>query len=367
MSAATGALAVAALSTLFPALIGNNITVEHVPLYLLPVRPMLGMAATGTAKFSGRSAAAGGIAETATESLSDAETELKVPYSFASTKYKNVSAVTGDAEGVTDAIQSAYGAESLIGSEASVLLAELMDANVRLNQGICTDFYAGTYLTDSIADIIDSTGTVGNLAPGTYTEWVSVEDSVTASALSLTEIRKKLSTPIFTACNEKPSFYLCDPTTYDRIYALLGSSVQFITEKMLPAPERRPGEMPSAARKVLLAGMDAFTLDGIPVIRDANCTANTIYAINSKYMWFEQLVRKQAPMAGALTALNPSLNPSPELIAEMNGAARGFAGVRPFFKELGATGDHTVVGAYARMALVTNKRRAHGKLLITGT
>jgi hypothetical protein len=72
-------------------------------------------------------------------------------------------------------------------------------------------------------------------------------------------------------------------------------------------------------------------------------------------------------MAGALTALNPSLSPSPELIAEMNGAARGFAGVRPFFKELGATGDHTVVGAYARMALVTNKRRAHGKLLITGT
>ena len=72
---------------------------------------------------------------------------------------------------------------------------------------------------------------MGNLAPGTYTEWVSVEDSVSASALSLTEIRKKLSTPIFTACNEKPSFYLCDPTTYDRIYALLGSSVQFITEK----------------------------------------------------------------------------------------------------------------------------------------
>ena len=32
-----------------------------------------------------------------------------------------------------------------------------------------------------------------------------------------------------------------------------------------------------------------------------------------------------------------------------------------------ASGDHTVVGAYARMALVTNKRRAHGKLLITGT
>lgn len=268
---------------------------------------------------------------------------------------------------MTDAIQTAYGAESLIGREGSVLLAELMDANIRLNQGVCADFYAGTYLTDSIADIIDSTGTVGNLAPGTYTEWVSVEDSVTASALSLTEIRKKLSTPIFTACNEKPSFYLVDPTTYDRLYALLGSSISFITEKVMPAPERRPGEMPAPARKVLLAGMDAFTIDGIPVIRDANCTANTIYAINGKYMWFEQLVRKQDPISSALAALNPTLNPTPELIAEMNGAARGFSGIRPFFKELGPTGDHTVVGAYARMALVTNKRRAHGKLLITGT
>lgn len=376
MAAATTSAIVSALSTLYPALIGDNINRQIVLPHLIDVRPMGGNAAVGTAKFTGKSAASA-TTETATFALSDATTESKVPYSFTRAKYKDVGAVTGSAEGVAQTIGSMYGAQSLLGEEAQLLLAEAMDSFFRVQQGIAVDMYAGqTGQTPAqmvgLAYIVDSnTGvTIGSIDPGTYSEWVSVEDSVAAASLTLEAVRTKLLTPVFTACGKKPTFLITDPTNFDRLRGQYGAATTpYITEMLLPAP-RVDGQLPRAPRKMLLAGMDAFAIDGVPVLRDNNCTANTIYALNTEHLWLEQLGRTPTDIGAiqtSLLTLNPSLLDmiAPGVVEEMAALIRNTRAVKPFFKELGATGDHTTFIATADVALVTNRRNAHGKLAVT--
>lgn len=375
MAAASSATIVAALSTLYPAFQTDNINRQIVIPHLLDVRQMPGNASVGTVKFTGKSAASA-ASETATYSLSDATTELKVPYSFARAKYKDVGGVTGTAEGVSQTIGAMYGAQSLLGPEATLILAEAMDSFFRLEQGIAAHAYSGqTGQTPAqmvgLAYLIDSSSTViGGIDPATYTEWVSVEDSVAAANLTIEKVRTQLLTPIFVACGKKPSFLITDPTNFDRLRGQFGSAVNpYITEMMLPAP-RIAGQLPRAPRKVLLAGMDAFTIDGIPVLRDTNCTTNTIYALNTEHLWMEQLSRTATDIASIQTAL-ASINPAlidmlaPAVMEEIAGLVRNSRGIKPFFKELGATGDHTAFIATADVSLVTDRRNAHGKLAIT--
>lgn len=374
MAAASTSVIVSALSTLYPALISDNINRQIVLPHLLDVLPMAGNAAVGTVKFSGKSAASA-VAETATKALSDATTEVRAPYSFPRAKYLDVGAVTGSAEGVAETIGGLYTAESLLGKEASLLLAEASDSFYRLCEGIAAHCYSGqTGQTPEqiggIATLIDSTGTVGGLAPGSYSEWVSVEDSVASASLTIDSVRTKLITPVFSACGKKPTFLITTPTLFDQLRAQYGAAAApYITEIMLPAP-RLPGQLPRPGRKMLLAGMDAFAIDGIPVFRDTRCTSGTIYAINTEHLWLEQLRRTPHDIGSVRTALadvNPSLLDmiAPGVVEEMAMAIRNARGIRPFFKELGATGDHTAFVTTADVALVTNRRNAHGKLAVT--
>lgn len=368
----------AALSLLYPRPLTSQINWSNVLIHLIPLLPGAGKSCNMTAQFTGKANAAA-VAETAVYALSDTDHEIEVGANLAWANYSPPpSAVTGVAEAVAATTNPNA---SLLPGLPSLLASRARTDYGRLLRGINGQLFAGQAAQTpmqivGLAQSVDSTGSYFGIDPSTYTEWVSTEASLAYTDLSFNKLETDLLTPIYTACGMAPTALVCPPNIWAMLKALYGSNaVPYVREFTIPSPMRADDPTPRQSRTVKLdAGMDTFSINGIPVFRDRDCTANTIYALNLNHLWLEQVPRTElatqsdADIARILRSLVGSAADrlGSKVFEEIRDSILNPVGVVPTFRDLGRTGDHDSILTTCTVQMVNNRRNAHGKLAITG-
>lgn len=351
----------AALSLVYPNRIVSQINRKTVLPHLLEVKMGAGKGVYGTAKFTGATNAAAS-AEGVQRSATDADQELKVPWSLAWSQYDKTASVTDLAK---NANASNLNPQSSGAIGGDLLQGEVSDMGTRLMMGAASDMYAGDPGASPVelagaALAIDSSGTFAGINPGTYTEWASVEATSPLAALTLEQIRTDLITPIYDACSEVPDFMTCPSNVFDVIRGLFDDR------------EKAVREITTARGTIKLrAGVQAIELDGIPVVRDPFCTANTLYAWNSNYVHVEQLLPPElAALFGAdrpreaIVDYLQMVFDDPRLVipdADLDGMMARASTLMPCVKVLGPRGLTTEAVVYLHAQMHWSKRNAHGK------
>lgn len=361
-----------ALTLLYSKPCVNNIRRGSVLLSLLPMLMSTDKAPSGTAKFSGASNPTG-TAEGTRRAYSDATHEIEVPFSGAWAMYDGVISVSDRAQAVT---QGNPTPQSVAAPGGSLIRGRIMDKYDRIILGVGAHLYSGSGANKvtGLATAIDGTGTYEGIDPATYTEWVSAENSIATADLSFEAIGTHLIDAIMALCNEKPTLLVTTPTVHRLIKGLYGSTtVPYVREMEIPGGNAGDGRASRDRVIKLSAGADVIDFEGTPIVKDVACTANTIYGVNTRYMYMEQLQYQRDPMfdqgrmEAALRAVldSPTLALGPNLIEEIRALLRNPTGLVPYFKELGATGASDELLIYTDVQLMCSRRNAHGKLTLT--
>lgn len=351
-----------ALSQVFENQITNQINTTNVGLNLITTKLGGGKNAAWTAKLTGRTDAAG-YDEGADMVDGDFDAEARVDAILSWAQYRKGAKLTGLAQA---AAASNHQSGSLNAENTADLFDdEVGDAGERLSNGLGRDLFSGDGSSGNpmigLETAIAGSGTYATIDPGSFPEWVSTEDTHSLAGLSFAVIRTKLITAIYKASGRKPDLMLTDPDTFDAIGELFGDNRRWMTEVKLS-----DGTMMGSRAIALEGGFDVLEFDGIPVARDRNCTANTIYGLNSKFIHIKQLPAYKSPMTeerflNILEALTGERLPDGSLGEFM--AAPG--SLRPYVEMLAKLGDsdRAMIKVYCQLCI--KRRNVHGKLTLT--
>jgi hypothetical protein len=353
----------AALSQLFQPQITSQINTTAVGLNLIAAVNGGGKNAAWTAKFTGRTDAAGYV-EGADMADGDFDSEVRQDAVLPWAQYRKGAKLSGLAQA---AAASNEQSGSLMAAGVSDLFHdELGDANERMARGLGSDLYAGdgsagNPMVGLAAAVDDGVAVYATIDPAVRTEWVSESNSVVTASLSFSVIRTLLR-DIYVASGKQPDLMLTDPVTFDLIADLFGNERRWMDKVRLGG-----GTPMGAGRLIKLSGgHNVLEFDGIPIARDAFCTANTIYALNSRHIQLKQLPAHKSPMTPARFV---------ELMFEITGerlpeealgefmAAPGT--LVPYVEMLGQLGDSERAQIKVYTQLCVDRRNVHGKLTLT--
>ena len=162
----------------------------------------------------------------------------------------------------------------------NLLEAKIMQAEESLREGFNTMFFAdGTGNSsknwNGLSNLVDNTGTVGNIDSATYTWWKSYKES-TATALTLAMMATAYNS--VSVGNDHPDVLLTTQTLFEKYEALLQPNLRYTDTKTADA------------------GFQNLLFKAAPVMYDTGCTAGVFFFLNSKYLtlcghsakWFQQ-------------------------------------------------------------------------------
>ena len=162
----------------------------------------------------------------------------------------------------------------------NLLEAKIMQAEESMREGFNTMFFSdgtGNSSKDwnGLDNLVDNTGTVGNIDSSTYTWWKSYKES-TAGALTLAQMATAYNT--VSVGNDHPDTLLTTQTLFEKYEALLQPTLRYTDTKTADA------------------GFQNLLFKAAPVMYDTGCTAGTFFFLNSKYLtlvghsdkWFSQ-------------------------------------------------------------------------------
>lgn len=353
-SLSTSALANVLLSMTMAERIRSQINRRCVLLNLLPTRigadPL-----SWTVKFSGRTQATG-VSQTAAAPTATQDIKEKATLNMG--EYADTASVTGRAESAAAMALNPLG----VAGGNSLMLDELRDSANNIATAIANDIYAGDGTTANpivgLATAIDSTGTYAGLAQGTYSEWASIEGTGALADISFEMIREFL-TDIEDWSGERPDFAVAPTNVVDKIRGLFSSYDAYVKRVNI------------GGREIMLSGTSAVEVEGITVVGDPRCTANTLYALNSDHIDLSVMPHKDLSAAAAdpdvVAAEFLRLTGDP-MTADEAAALIGVAlngGIIPYIKDLGATGNQTSKELFCYPQVRVTGRKYHGKFLFT--
>ena len=162
----------------------------------------------------------------------------------------------------------------------NLLEAKIMQAEESMREGFNTMFFSdgtGNSSKDwnGLDNLVDNTGTVGNIDSSTYTWWKSYKES-TSTALTLAQMATAYNT--VSVGNDHPDTLLTTKTLFEKYEALLQPQLRYTDTKTADA------------------GFQNLLFKAAPVMYDVHCTAGVFYFLNSKYItlvghsdkWFSQ-------------------------------------------------------------------------------
>ena len=162
----------------------------------------------------------------------------------------------------------------------NLLEAKIMQAEESLREGFNEMFFAdgtGNSSKDwnGLANLVEATGTVGNIDPSTNTWWASYEEN-TSAALTLAQMSTAYNT--VSVGNDHPDVLLTTQTLFEKYEALLMPLLRYTDSKTADA------------------GFQNLLFKSAPVMYDVHCPAGTFFFLNSKYItlvghsgkWFQQ-------------------------------------------------------------------------------
>jgi hypothetical protein len=162
----------------------------------------------------------------------------------------------------------------------NLLEAKIMQAEESLREGFNTMFFAdGTGNSsknwNGLSNLVDNTGTVGNIDSATYTWWKSYKET-TATALTLAMMATAYNS--VSVGNDHPDVLLTTQTLFEKYEALLQPSLRYTDTKTADA------------------GFQNLLFKAAPVMYDTGCDTGVFFFLNSKYLtlcghsakWFQQ-------------------------------------------------------------------------------
>ena len=162
----------------------------------------------------------------------------------------------------------------------NLLEAKIMQAEESMREGFNTMFFGdgtGNSSKDwnGLDNLVDNTGTVGNIDSSTYTWWKSYKET-TATALTLAQMATAYNS--VSVGNDHPDTLLTTQTLFEKYEALLQPTLRYTDTKTADA------------------GFQNLLFKAAPVMYDTGCTAGTFFFLNSKYLtlvghsdkWFSQ-------------------------------------------------------------------------------
>ena len=162
----------------------------------------------------------------------------------------------------------------------NLLEAKIMQAEESMREGFNTMFFAdGTGNSsknwNGLDNLVDNTGTVGNIDSSTYTWWKSYKET-TATALTLAQMATAYNS--VSVGNDHPDTLLTTQLLFEKYEALLQPNLRYTDTKTADA------------------GFQNLLFKAAPVMYDTGCTAGTFFFLNSKYLtlvghsdkWFSQ-------------------------------------------------------------------------------
>ena len=162
----------------------------------------------------------------------------------------------------------------------NLLEAKIMQAEESMREGFNTMFFSdgtGNSSKDwnGLDNLVDNTGTVGNIDSSTYTWWKSYKET-TATALTLAQMATAYNS--VSVGNDHPDTLLTTQTLFEKYEALLQPTLRYTDTKTADA------------------GFQNLLFKAAPVMYDTGCTAGTFFFLNSKYLtlvghsdkWFSQ-------------------------------------------------------------------------------
>ena len=162
----------------------------------------------------------------------------------------------------------------------NLLEAKIMQAEESMREGFNEMFFAdgtGNSSKDwnGLDNLVDNTGTVGNIDSSTYTWWKSYKET-TATALTLAQMATAYNS--VSVGNDHPDTLLTTQLLFEKYEALLQPNLRYTDTKTADA------------------GFQNLLFKAAPVMYDTGCTAGTFFFLNSKYLtlvghsdkWFSQ-------------------------------------------------------------------------------
>ncbi len=362
-----------ALSLVHQGRLINQINLNTVLLNVIPVVPGEGKVLSWTVEFTGRSDGAA-YAEGADMADGDFDAEIRKSATLDWASYRKGAKVSGLAAAIAG---TNFKPGTLTGRHGpDLMMKEVNDAVNRLALGLGADLYGGTEAASpdeivGIEEAILGSGTYATLASGSFSEWKSAENELASASLSFDELRLKLHTPVYNACGFAPEWVVCDTVSFDKVAALYGPQRRFVTEMMTARGGNAEGFEPGEAPRLIKfpAGITAIEVDGVVYIRDRQCTPDTLYAMNSQFIEFQQVPSFRTALDPAsLNDLFQRLTDDPNVrlpTKVLEGMMATGGAVRPYLDVISKTGDAAKVMVKVYAQLKIGRRNCFGKLTLT--
>lgn len=221
----------------------------------------------------------------------------------------------------------------------NIVMERMFDSAAKMASVINADLFAGTGSDLSSNPTIIGLDTAG-LATGTYagidkssvTEWQGNVLSNGGTKRSLTvDLLNNLEQNIFTNSGESPDLIVCSPGVW-RKYAGLFESIRRV-------PTEGGG---GVSTYDTMASRLAYK--GIPIVRDRNATANSLYMLNTNYLELRPLPQVASKDGVIVTS---------QMLPSSNGKMSGMTSLPVFMYPLARTGSAIkfVIEVYLQMAM----------------
>ena len=121
---------------------------------------------------------------------------------------------------------------------------------------------------DGLQSIVSTTSTYGGIAVADFAEWVAIDKSNGGTDRALTLNLMQAAFGAASEDDEKPSVAVCRQNVYDQVWSLYQPHQRLMSEEMDK-----------------LGFPNTLSFNGIPLIVDSHCKAQTIYFLNEEYLF----------------------------------------------------------------------------------
>lgn len=242
----------------------------------------------------------------------------------------------------------AYAAAARNPAELSnIFMDEFGDCVERLAIDVAEDIYSGNGAADTIAGLslaVDSTGTYAGIDRAVDAQWAASEIDNTVSTNTLVKDMRQLRTAIYKASALPPDLWVMDPDTFEK-YGDTFTDRRFNQDVYL------------RGQKITLdAGYSALEFDGIPVIQDVRCPADTVFCLNTRHVYMQQLPDPNNPgNQGQMTELSAEM--------DMEQTLSGRPGLMARFIPLAFDGGAYKFALYVYPQLAVKRPNSCGKII----
>lgn len=346
----------AVLNLRYSGQITENFRRDSVLAYLLPVRSEANSTCTWDVKLAARNTA-GARAAGADASGSDYSNDVRLQATIAWAHYEAFATITGTADRIARANGRYAGGQDLLGEE-------LTDAGDELAVALSTHSYSGDYTASPVelaglAQAVDgSAGTYAGIATASYATWVSPENTTTLATLTKDNIRQLLIRPFKDNTGKRPPMIVCPGNVYDRVVSLFDEQSRIIVQTV---------QTPMGQMDIGKAGFTGVVLDGVPIIEDRHCTANTMYALDPMFVEYVQVppawtALDPGQLQGMLRQMTGKVIPLDQITAAMAAAGTRLSAQ---INALAKTGDSTKLQLVLDCQLRVKRRTGAAKLTLT--